>query len=44
MKGANACENKLEFKNQRRKPTLLSAALFAYNRAKYDISRPLLTV
>ena len=41
---SHMCEYKLEFKNQRRKPTLLAAPLLASHRGNIAINRALLFV
>ena len=40
----NVCEYKLEFKNQRHKPTLLATPLFASNNVNFVINRALLII
>ena len=40
----NVCQNNFEFKNQRRKSTLLAAQLLASNRVNFAINRALLNI
>ena len=40
----DVCEDKFEFKNQRRKPTPFSAPFLVSDRVKFAFSRALLTV